>query len=55
MNNQLADIHDMLIDFMNEEEAGKILAAIENKISDAECKAYSEGYDEGRADAEEDM
>lgn len=55
MNNQLADIHDMLIDFMNEEEAGKILIAIENKITDAEGKAYSTGYDEGYANAEEAM
>lgn len=55
MNNQLADIHDMLIEFMNEEEAGKILTAIENKIVDAEGKAYSTGYDEGYANAEESM
>jgi len=34
MNDKFAEIHDMLIDHMNEDAAGKILAAIKKIYGD---------------------
>lgn len=44
---RIGEIHDMLIDYMNEDAATPILDKIRELADTAGCRGYQQGWDEG--------